>query len=63
MILDRTMGELIRKYGIKEVLASLCRECSRDGQLNVLFNKLNRVYEWYVLAQEKRRDRKAGRQS
>lgn len=53
MILDNTMAELIRKYGISEVIASLCRECNKRSAANsryiFLFRKLNRIYEWWVL--------------
>lgn len=57
MILDNTMADLVRKYGMKEVLASLCRIALREAdkvrKTPHLRNKLNRVYEWYVLAHDK----------
>lgn len=53
MILDNTIAYLIRKYGIKEVLAALCREAAKRGvndkRYFVFVRKLNRVYEWLVL--------------
>lgn len=43
--LDDQVEELVRKHGIRDVLAALCRVTNGMGML-VLFRKLNRVYEW-----------------
>lgn len=53
MVLDNAIIELIRKYGLSEVIASLCRAVNQRSATNsrciFLFRKLNRVYEWWIL--------------
>lgn len=43
--LERDLDQLIMEHGVNDVLAALCRWCDQHGRM-VLFNKLNRVYEW-----------------
>lgn len=57
--LDYELDKLIRTYGVREVLASLCRHCNDTG-MPVLFRKLNRVYEWLVDAKPAQRAQRRG---
>lgn len=43
--LDEQLDALIRKHGMKEVLAALCRRANEMGMPGI-FTRLNRVYEW-----------------
>lgn len=45
MQLDDEIDALVRKHGIDQVIAALARYCEANG-MRVLFNRLNKLYEW-----------------
>lgn len=45
--LDKDLELLVRKYGVRNVIASLARHCN-DAGMPTLFRRLNKIYEWLV---------------
>lgn len=49
---DEEMKAQIEKYGLDEILAAIGRYCYRN-RLNRTFNRLNKLYDWYINARLK----------
>lgn len=51
--LKKEIDRLVRRHGVRTVLAALCQQCHEMG-MTVLFRKLNRTYEWLIDADAKK---------
>lgn len=45
--IDKDVSNLIMKYGIPDIIASLSRYANKNGR-NKLFVRLNKIYEWLI---------------
>lgn len=50
--LDRDIAQIVEENGMSDVIAALAR-LANDKKMSVLFNKLNKIYEWMITRRAK----------